>query len=105
MPDPQTQKALNLIATERMRHLCKYSRAHDKGHDHHELPMAAACMAAPGRLFQQDVNTRGFTFFDPWPWANKAYSSNQAKEGLSRKEQLVTAAALIVAELERMDGP
>jgi len=75
---------------------------HDDNHKPGELAMAAACYAAPERVFiaRESVGRayESFTLYqDAWPWADQWWKPKD------RRYDLVRAAALIVAEIERMD--
>lgn len=76
------------IAVERARQIAEegWTADHDDAHDNGELADAAACYA------------RGKQMSAVWPWDDKWW-----KPGPDRRGQLVKAAALIVAEIERLD--
>lgn len=109
------------IAAERARQIEKegWSLEHDdEAHYDGSLSMAAACYAAPEPIFRHGErrirlnSARGIDencyqydyetvtdYHDPWPW-----DCEWDKRGShSRRRQLVVAAALIVAEIERLD--
>lgn len=66
-----------------------YWREHDDDHTDNELARAAACYAAGERLI---VNGR-----DLWPWGDEAWKPKD------RRRNLIRAAALLVAEIQRLD--
>lgn len=65
--------------------------------------MAAACYAAPEPVsIVRDRGNKGFVnlaVVDAWPWESKW--DKRKKHG--RRRQLIIAAALIVAEVERLE--
>lgn len=105
-----TPTGAELIATERLRQteVEGWSSAHDDTHRKGELAMAAACFAAPEKIFAQRSVPGMIAFGDPWPWsahwdkrthaANLSYSSNRAR----RVRTLAKAGALIAAEIDRL---
>jgi len=102
---------LKLIEAERHRQIDVegFGGDHDAGHGEGQLAMAAACYAAPCPIlvhagtqqrWEHDPRLAPKTFgVDAWPWEVKW--DKRGKH--SRQRQLVIAAALIVAELERME--
>jgi hypothetical protein len=77
------------VAAERQRQITGegYSRAHDDHeHDDGSIAIAAACYALPLELYDVDI----------WPWAGRINRKD-------RRRDLVRAAALLVAEIERLD--
>lgn len=85
------------ILTERERQLEQegWDDAHDSQHDNEELARAAACYAWPGsRVATGSDAARAAA----WPWDECWDKRNKH----SRRRQLVIAAALIMAELERV---
>lgn len=68
---------------------------HDDEHDLEELALAAACYAV-GRPIRLVLSSGGREL---WPWAKRWDKRSQHP----RRRQLVIAAALIVAEIERLD--
>jgi hypothetical protein len=76
--------AIEEIAAERLRQIAKgYDAAHDDEHDKHEIANAAAALALnwPGN----------------WPWSMHSWPDSD------RRTQLVMSAAMLVAEIERLD--
>jgi hypothetical protein len=104
---------VELIVSERQRQVEKehWSAEHDDGHSGEELAWAAACYAAPGRIYFQSHHADGVCFADPWPWDDsddkrKTHGSNfvdnlPADVG-GRVRMLVKAGALIAAEIDRL---
>jgi hypothetical protein len=82
------------VLEERRRQIGKYTEEHDDGHDTSELPNAAACYATGQRLLDE-------AGCDVWPWGSDDFADKVARIG--ERERLVKAAALIVAEIERLD--
>lgn len=105
------------ILAERARQVRElgYTAEHDDVHIDSSLAMAAALYAAPEQLFIQRRLIAGDAvhFMDPWPWDRQADKRRRRHEGGLvpieelgpdiRRKQLVQAAALIVAEIERLD--
>lgn len=95
---------LDEIADERRRQLTLegWTAEHDDGHDQGELAKAAACFAVDEHLFRAEERpSTGYapsTSYVPlWPWDDDWWKPRD------RRQNLVLAAALIVAEIERMD--
>ncbi len=109
---PRT-KVMNDIHAERVRQVEdeSYTTKHDdEEHGDGELATAAACYASPDKLYGHYGQGDHHIFSDPWPWQtghNRGEPCNMGsgvmKEGKPRRRQLVIAAALIVAEIERLD--
>jgi len=109
-----TARVIDEIASERARQITKegYALDHDDEHDDGSLALAAACYASPVLLYREDVRANSRQYNDPWPWAerfdkrpghgNQVVANKHAKPGL-RRNLLIKAAALIVAEIERLD--
>ena len=103
------------IKDERQRQIEKegYDHAHDDEHDGGEIAWAAACYAAPDRIYIQTGYAKGPAFEDPWPWAGYYDKRPHPSDGnfpepekatlAQRRRLLVKSAALIVAEIERLD--
>jgi hypothetical protein len=102
--------AINDVLVERVRQLTEegYDALHDDQHDDGALAMAAACYAAPHRIYQKRDFADGVSFADPWPpgWRGdkrphegNVVRSNGAHGEPHRRSLLVKAAALILAEL------
>lgn len=90
--EESAHKALLPILKERIRQIRKegWSPEHDDQHTDGELAKAAACYVGWAGQIPGDVPTI-------WPWAKQWWKLK------GRRRDLVRAAALIVAELERMD--
>jgi len=99
------------IAAERKRQIEKegYDFAHDDEHSEGEIALAACCYAAPAPIFTKDDRANAFILSDPWPWDirfdKRPYDGNVVRQPgkAQRRNLLVKAAALIVAEIERLD--
>lgn len=82
------------IAEERVRQIEKegFNTQHDDNHDCSELAQAAACycLSVTSRHWQVESTQL-------WPWESKWWKPKDARRNL------VIAAALIVAEIERID--
>lgn len=80
---------LDEIAVRREHQIAKgYDAAHDDAHANGSIAMAAAAYAARG-FWKNRQN-------EPYPWG-------RMPEGRTRREDLIDAAALCIAEIERMD--
>jgi hypothetical protein len=98
-------KVLREISLERVRQQSAegWSEAHDDGHRNGELARAAACYCAIAGNDDETRNARlGLDGRQPWvpatwPWD---YSWWKPKD---RRRDLIRAAALVVAEIERLD--
>ena len=92
--DPQSQAVSDVVA-ERQRQIASegYSAAHDDDHRVGELAAAAACysMSAVEDEYVDDIITR------LWPWSKMAWKPK------TLREDLVRGAALLIAEIERLD--
>jgi hypothetical protein len=97
--------AIDEIAAERLRQIEVegWTPKHDD-REHHsgEMALAAACYAAPTRLFKAVRRVgRGYEphtiYLDAWPWEDRWWKPKD------RRRDLIRAAALIVAEIERLD--
>lgn len=103
--DGITSKAQADIIHERHRQIGEegWDSEHDKSHSFGELSAAAACYALPeGLRTYEIVDCFGGNKFilTPvnWPWAANAWKPQ------SPRRDLVRAAALLIAEIERMDA-
>ena len=106
--------AIDDIAAERKRQIAVegYDADHDDEHDAGEIAMAAACYAAPALIFTKDERATATIYGDPWPW-DQAYDKrpfvgNMLRDPAKtsdkvRRDLLVKAGALIVAEIDRLD--
>ena len=86
---PDTQRVVDEIAAERKRQMWdeNWSPEHDDKHDRDEMARAAAAYAYPTTRLGDEC----------WPWDFKWFKRT------TRRRDLVKAAALIVAEIERLD--
>lgn len=104
------------IAAERVRQIVSEGNTPDWDDEEHGeggLALAAACYATPILLYRQEPDlANAVTFQDPWPWAERhdkrpadgnVILPNSKLTALARRRQLVIAAALLVAEIERLD--
>lgn len=94
-----------LIQAERERQAAKgFDAAHDATHVHGEIAMAAACIAAPEKIFvRREVPWRSGTatlHADPFPW-ERDYDARLKHD---RIRQLTIAGALIAAEIDRLQA-
>lgn len=92
------------IRAERERQIAEegWTYEHDDKHSGGQLAAAAACYAAPFRVFRPEFQYgRGgvqfIAYVDGWPFADKWWKPSR------RRRNLLKAAALIVAEIERLD--
>lgn len=92
------------VLTERRRHVEVegWTAEHDDQHDDGSMADVAACYAATVRVFKcETIAGRGYEpaprFADLWPWDDKWWKPKD------RRRDLVRAAALIIAEIERLD--
>lgn len=93
-----TGEIVAAIAAERDRQVSEegYSAEHDAEHDDGELAWAAACYAAPGRVLRWDPDSHEVD--DAYPWGGE----RPGNHGKDRVRDLIKAAALCVAEIERL---
>ncbi len=105
-PQKQTPSALVgvEILAERHRQILKegWTAEHDDDHPEGQIALAAACYAAPERIFiAEERSGRAYAPFtayrDAWPWADRWWKPKD------RRRDLVRAAALMIAEIERLD--
>lgn len=91
--------AISDIAAERAKQLTKWTPEHDSGQRSGQLAAAAACYALSDVVFAS-VSMRGRIaniMRELWPWELVWWKPKD------RRANLVTAGALIVAEIERID--
>lgn len=88
------ERALADVITEREKQRIRWGDAHDDEHDAGELASAAAYLADP-----VTENLDGDADDDDLGWVVQL----RAKIADDRRKQLVIAAALLLAEIERMD--
>lgn len=96
-PATMTMKIFSVvaeIAAERQRQITKegWSVKHDDDHRSGDLAVAASCYALSST--NQDFEHETYLL---WPWEEKYFKPK------SEREDLIRAAALIVAEIERLD--
>jgi hypothetical protein len=116
---PETLKVVEAVFAERLRQISQegWTPQHDGEHKAGELARAAACYAAPddiswtdnfGRPLDEDGNTRPMSDGEKkrswsydralrWPWAKQWWKPKD------RRRDLIRSAALLVAEIERLD--
>lgn len=100
--DQRVSRAVHDVVAERQRQIDEegWTPEHDDEHRKNELARAAGCYAV-GRLeltvFPPSEAERG-SVWPVWPWRNTCW-----KPGNDRRQQLVKAGALLLAEIERLD--
>jgi hypothetical protein len=105
MTKTQTSAICAEVAAERRRQVESegWSAKHDDGQPRGSLAKAAACYAAHAGAYeslQPDVNLVAYLSADVplrWPWSHRWWKPKNPRR------DLVRAAALIVAEIERLD--
>lgn len=107
MSDLRLTKALADVADERQRQIARegWTEEHDDAHRRGELSFAAACYAAnaatdlrtPPRSEAIRLKCSAIPPYHMWPWDISWWKPR------SPREDLVRAAALILAEIERID--
>lgn len=87
-----------------------YTPAHDDDHPNGELAMVAALYASPmDNLLMVETDNEEVITKDPWPfWMASPGTPHSDRHGdkratLNKRERLVIAGALILAEIERYD--
>ena len=92
-------RAIGEIAAERQRQIEKegWSAKHDEQHSNGELARAAACYAMPQGFRDLSIYGANTIRTTVWPWDLLWWKPKD------RRRDLVRAAALIVAEIERLD--
>ncbi len=105
-------KAAQDVLAERERQVSEegWSHEHDDSHGDESLAMAAACYAAPKPIYLLMRHREGeLSIRDPWPWGIN-FRGNPCrdftgwnKKDKPRRQQLVIAAGLLLAEIERLD--
>ena len=97
-----TKQAIDLVLEERLRQVEEegWTGEHDDEHVGGQLAMAAACYATwPNRLAVR-FGDGPMDTLDAWPWDVEW----DKRDKYDQQRRLVIAAALIVAELERVSG-
>lgn len=118
MDDNTTPTGIDLIAAERRRQVEVegYDAAHDDAHTEHQLAWAAACYAAPERIYivNQYFGGEHFAFDDPWPADWEQLEDKRPRDlrhrllhadAIDPSERircLIKAGALIAAEIDRL---
>lgn len=90
------------VAAERQRQIEEegFDEDHDDAyHSRRELSLAAICYAAPEPVYTHQSTQYAHSFVDPWPW-DQAWDKRQKHD---QRRRLVIAAALLVADIERLD--
>jgi len=92
----QTHQVINDISEERERQQSEegWTHSHDDGHSEGEIAEAAACYAVGRKLLYGPPHGAIYNMCEP------NYDTHPKH---SRRRQLVIAAALLVAEIERID--
>ena len=90
------------VRAEWQKQLLRYPDRVTNGWTQGELARAAACHASPVRCFQvtEVIGRTGeaqVTYVDLWPWEARHWGRQD------RRQELVRAAALIIAEIDRLD--
>lgn len=90
---------LTLITAERQRQVDVkgWTPEHDDEHEDAALAWAAACLAAPEKVYRVDIYRDSIGWREPWPSYWK-----QMHEPQDRVRELVKAGALIAAEIDRL---
>ena len=105
------EQIIKEIASERERQIVgeHWSEDHDDAHKCGELAMAAAMYASPRKdlVVIESQGPHGQVLADPWPWHSRyAMTGVRGRDWYkpkTRRRDLVRAAALIVAEIERLE--
>lgn len=99
-----SERIIAEIAFERRRQIAieGWSPSHDDEHNDGQMAAAAACYASPRRVFKVEkivgpTYEEFHSYVDLWPWSHAWWKPK------SRRRNLIRAAALIVAEIERLD--
>lgn len=82
------------IEAERYRQIYEegHTFSHDDEHDRGEIAIAAACYASPSNSNERHA------ILTYWPWEHGSW-----KPSSNRRKDLIKAAALLIAEIERLD--
>ncbi len=108
----QVRDGVQHIVDERRRQLERkgYDAVHDNRYHRGQLAMAAACYAAPEKIFIQRQYARQILLEDPWPW-DASFDDRPDRGGevdrrgqsvAARVRELARAGALIAAEIDRL---
>ncbi|MBK1793405.1 hypothetical protein JHL21_02695 [Devosia sp. WQ 349] len=99
-PARQASQAARDVLSERQRQMSAegWATEHDDAHTNGELATAAGCYALGDKLTMREVDGPG-TIVAPvqWPWFGCWWKPK------TRRQDLVRAGALIIAEIERLD--
>lgn len=89
------------VAAERDRQVSEggYSAEHDDEHDDGEIAWAAACYAAPALVLCEDNDVGEVVPAYPWDGGD---GERPPRHGKDRTRDLIRAAALCIAEIERL---
>lgn len=98
----QPSNFLELVAKERTRQIIEkgYTPVHDDEHADGSIADAAACYASPHNQLRRVVHWGNHQILHRvlWPWENEYFK----KDDKPRKDQLIIAASLLMAEYERI---
>jgi hypothetical protein len=110
MKDSKTNIALCNVAAERRRQIESegMTYAHDDSHESGEMAMAGACYAAHAvcrdtiergkwKTVMRQIESAQLLVRNMWPWGRQWWKPKD------HRRDLVRAAALIIAEIERLD--
>ena len=101
------RQALFEVGMERERQHDRWGDAHDDEHEDGSLAVAAVCYVENEPIFVKRQGATYVTFQDPWPWDGgdpRCHRSNVPTYGHREyRRSLIQAAALLVAEVERLD--
>lgn len=109
-----TDEVINAIRKERIRQITQegYEPDHDDEHLSGQLADAAACYAAGRPIFERVEAKRKnhphmIRFSELWPWGDsedkRLDGTGRRRANAGRIKELTKAAALIVAEIERLE--
>ncbi len=92
-------KAIDDVVNERQRqkNVKGWTEAHDNEHDTGELAFAASCYSFHAGCNAWFPEEKDESVPKQWPWDDEYWKPKSARE------DLVRAAALIIAEIERLD--
>ena len=95
-------KIIKEIEKERIRQIEDegFTEKQDRfNHQKYELSLAAICYAATEQVYILRSSSQVHSFQDPWPWHVKW----DKRATHNKRKKLIIAAALIAAEIERID--